>query len=367
MKQVIIERLSCVATEDTLGEDECRLEVYADGELHYAYRKGLNNGDSWALNASLLFATSCDLRLFDEDGDFPGDADDALGTAHIGAVPVQHAQASFVQDGASYRLDYSVVDRPDIISSDLATFALDQFELSPTPGVWPHISKPALIAELRARHADPSQVNQVRSNFCGPTSIVYEMARTQPRRYIDLCRQLYETGGFWSRTHRVETPGELRGTQVGQGMASADWMLIATMRESENALFGVSADASGVRSGLQGLTTPWEMEGWTSELLLKDNVANSTTFVWGEFDALRYAEQVWAARGNAFVMIHTDMLGAPNGIVPPWPDHWVVYQGGLDESGGRVRFAVYTWGGLQAIDTTPDHFENCMYGIVTGF
>ncbi len=49
------------------------------------------------------------------------------------------------------------------------------------------------------------------------------------------------------------------------------------------------------------------------------------------------------------------------------PDHWVVYQGGLDESGGRIRFDVYSWGSIYRIDVTADNFENCMYGIVTGF
>ena len=38
-------------------------------ELHFAYRKDLNDDENWALNASLLFARTCVLRLFDEDGD----------------------------------------------------------------------------------------------------------------------------------------------------------------------------------------------------------------------------------------------------------------------------------------------------------
>lgn len=368
MKQITLENLHCTKTEDWVGDDECRLEVYNDGELHFAYRHDLNNDENWALNASLLFASTCTLRLFDEDGDLPGDDDDALGVVSIGTADVQHATVTFREDDADYTLTYSVVDRPDITQSDLATFAIDQFEASTEPGVWPQLSKADIIADLRARRWNATSINQVNSNFCGPTSIVFELARTMPRRYVDLCRQLYETGGFWSRTHRVDAPEGLRNTHAGQNMRPADWMLIATMRNEENAIFGVGADSTGVLSQVEGMTTPWEMEGWTGELLLKDNVSNSTTFVWGEFDAIRYAHQVWNSGGNAFIMLHSDMFSAPNGIVPPWPDHWVVYAGGLDEStSGRIRFTVYSWGQIYPLDLTLDHFENCMFGIVTGF
>jgi hypothetical protein len=367
MKQITLENLHCTTTEDKLGDDECRLEVYNDGELHFAYRRNLNNGDDWALNASLLFARGCLLRLFDEDGPFPGDDDDALGTAHIGSTDVQHAVVTFREDDVDYALTYSVIGRPDIAESDLATFSIDQFAASAAPGVWPQIDKPTLIQNLRDRRWNPTKINQINSNFCGPTSIVFELARTQARRYVDLCRQLYETGGFWSKTHRVEAPEGLRNTHVGQNMQPADWMLIATMRDSENAIFGASPDSSGIQSQIEGMTTPWEMEGWTSELLVKDNVANSTTFVWGEFDAIRYAHQVWSSGGSAFIMLHSAMFYPPDGFVPPWPDHWVVYAGGLDEGGGRIKFNVYSWGAIYPLDLTLDHFENCMFGIVTGF
>ncbi|MBK7820441.1 MAG: hypothetical protein IPJ61_05040 [Tessaracoccus sp.] len=367
MKQITLENLHCTTTEDWLGSDECRLEVYNDGELHFAYRHDLNDGEDWALGASLLFARTCVLRLFDEDGDFPGDDDDALGIVTIGAADVQHAVATFREDDADYTITYSVIDRPDIGETDLATFALDQFEASAAPSAWPGLNKADIIADLRERRWNPISINQANSNFCGPTSIVYELARWQPRRYVDLCRQLYETGGFWSRTHRVDASPGLRGTQSGQNMRPADWMLIATLRENENAVFGVSPTSTGVLSQVQGMTTPWEMEGWTSELLLKDNVANSTTFVWGEFDAIRYADQVVMGGGVAFMMIHSKIFYPPEGIVPPWPDHWVVYAGGLDEGGGRIRFHVYSWGQMYELDLTLDHFENCMFGIVTGF
>lgn len=367
MKQLTLENLHCTTTEDTTGADECRLEVYDDGELYFAYRQDLNDDQDWGLNSSLLFGNSCTLRMFDEDRDFPGDDDDALGIVSLGAADAQHATVRFTGDGADYTLTYSVIDRSDISPVDQASFAIDQFEYSTMPSMWPWLDKAQIIADLRQRRWYPTSINQMNSNFCGPTSIVFELARTQPRRYVNLCRQLFETGGFWSRTKRVNAPEGLRSSQVGQNMRPADWMLIATMRNEENLLFGTAPDSDGPQSMIEGVTTPWEMKGWTSEILLKDNVANSNTFVWGEFDAIRHAHQVWASGGSAFIMVNAAIFSVPNGVVPPWPDHWIVYAGGLDESGGRIRFSVYSWGNYHAFDLSLEHFENCMFGIVTGF
>jgi hypothetical protein len=371
MKQVTLESLYCETTEDTLGEDECRLEVYADGELEHSFRAGLNNGMTWPLNTAVLFGSEVNVRLFDEDGPLPGDDDDALGVVLIGTDDVFGAVAPFELDGAEYRLTYSVVDRGDLDTTDLVELELRDFEASGAPGAWSNVDKASLIEDMRATLADPvAQVDQNSSQFCGPTSIVFELVSRMPRRYVRLCRSLYETGTFEGRSHTVSASDGLRGASLGQGMSVADWMLIATMRESENALFGVDPDADGALGGLQGMTTPWEIDGWTSEILLKDTTAISTTFVWGEMDAIRYAQEVFDAGGVAFVMIHDVLLtDDDDSTVPPWPTHWVVFRGGLsvDDSAGRIDFDVYTWGSVRHVSKSTDRFESCMFGIVTGF
>ena len=292
-----------------MGRDECRLEIYADGELEHSFRADMNDGVQWPLDTTILFEREVGLRLFDEDGGLPGDDDDQLGVVTIGAQDASGAVAVFDQDGADYSLTYSVIDRSDLPATNLVEQELSDFEASATAGAWTNVDKAALIADMRATLADPvSQVDQNSSQFCGPTAIVFELITRLPRRYVRLCRSLFETGSFESRTKTVSASDGLRAASVGQGMSPADWMLIATLRESENAIFGVDPDADGVLGGLQGLTTPWEVEGWTEEILLEDTTAISTTFVWGEMDALRYAEQVHAAGGVAFMMIHDVLL-----------------------------------------------------------
>jgi hypothetical protein len=369
MKQVTLQSLSCQSTEDLVGADECRLEIYADGELEHSFRAELNDGSDWPLKTTVLFGTEVAVRLFDEDGPMPGDDDDELGVVSIPAAETADAVGVFDRDGADYRLSYTVVDRADLGATDLVEAELRAFEASSVQGAWSQIDKAGLIADMRATIADPvSEVYQGSSAFCGPTAIVFELVSRMPRRYVRLCRSLYETGSFEARTATVTASEGLRDAPVGQGMSVADWMLVATMRESENAVFGVDPNAGATLGGVQGLTTPWEMQGWTSEILGKQNTAISTTYVWGEIDAIRYAEQVYAAGGVAFLLIHDVLLDkSDDSTVPPWPTHWVAYRGGLTESEGGVGFWVYSWGSVEPVSKTANRFESCLFGIVTGF
>lgn len=365
MKQLTLESLRCRDAEDLFG-DECRLEVFCDGELQFVSRQRMADGDQWAVEASVLFAEHCNVRLFDEDFPFTGGADDRLGTIDVAPNEVASATASFIGDGADYTLTYSVVDRPDLDRTDLATFAADRFAEASAPGLWPSIAKADLVDNLRARRRDVLEIDQERSNFCGPTSIVYELARLQPQRYVELSRQLYETGGFWSRSKRIDAPPSLRHDDVGQKMDPADWMLIATMRNAENVLVGVKARARGLMSGLQGITHPWEIKEWAQQILLYDDVEVDTCFLFGKLDAMRAGHAAYEAGGSAFVLLNLAVLKDGERRVPPYPDHWVVYQGGLEIAGDRVRFDVYSWGRIISLDLSMKRFKRSVYTVVTG-
>jgi hypothetical protein len=369
MKQVTLENLHCTVTEDTLGSDECRVEIYADGDFEGALRFDLNNEEDRALNTDVVFDSVLTVKLFDEDGDFPGDDDDALGIVTLAPVEVSHGTGDFTQDEANYTLTYSVTDRSDLTPAGMLEWTLQNFENSTVPGVWPQIDKASLAADVRATVTDPeSQVYQAKAQFCGPTSIVLEVAKRMPRRYVRVCQQLYETGGFVGRSKAINPSDELRASSVGQDMSPADWMLIATMRDEENAVFPVTADATGIDSQIQGMTTQWEMDGWTNEILFKDNTEITTTFVWGERDAIGYADQVYNSGGVAFVMINSDLITRPNEDTNPLlPDHWVVYRGGLGFADDRIQFNVWSWAQMYPVDVSIGRFEDCMYGIVTGF
>ena len=90
-------------------------------------------------------------------------------------------------------------------------------------------------------------------------------------------------------------------------MAQVDLMLMATLRDAENAIFHVEPGAGDF---VEGFTTPWEMKGWVTEILNFGEAEYESLYVYGEFDAMRRAQTVYNNGGVAFLMIDDAMLGS---------------------------------------------------------
>jgi hypothetical protein len=103
----------------------------------------------------------------------------------LGAEDVERGEATFTAGGADYALTYSVVEREDLQGTDLADWAADMFERSGVGGLWKAIDKSSLLTNVRKRRQKADEIDQVTSSFSGPTSVAYELARTQPRRYVE--------------------------------------------------------------------------------------------------------------------------------------------------------------------------------------
>ncbi len=112
--KVTLLRLVCCATEDWLGDDECRLDVkvVAGGpNIMVPNRKDMNDGDVWQINWELMpFTMPLIVTLWDEDlGHFP-DQHDKLGERTIPVVATSESRVRFCSDGADYYLYYKVED-----------------------------------------------------------------------------------------------------------------------------------------------------------------------------------------------------------------------------------------------------------------
>ena len=247
--------------------------------------------------------------------------------------------------------------------------AMTQFEQSTQSGVWPHILKNDLIANIRAAVAEPLTIHQKYTPLCGPASIVYELVSRQPHRYIQICQQLYETGWFQGRTKEVKPSQTLLQSQIpknpepgGTDIRPADWMLLATLRDVENLLFPVDADSGQL---VMGITTPWEMKGWAFEILEFNQIAYESTYTYGEIDAMRLAETALNNGGVAFLMIDAAMLRNEEPFIA-YPTHWVSFLGKLTIDSHHIKFDCYSWGVEKHVDLDEESFEDYMWGVVTG-
>ena len=264
----------------------------------------------------------------------------------------------------------------DLSIRQQALSALTAFQQSDQPGVWPHLDKGKIVAEMRSRLKNPFTVNQGQQPFCGPASILFELILKFPLRYVEMCRNLYEYGYFHSRARQINASENLRQSSQGNlRMGPADWMVLATLRESENLIFPVEPSAPTIVRNLAGMTKSWEMKGWVREILGYPNVKYRHTYILRDLKALRQAQEVIESGGVAFALITaTGLLGKQDAKVTV-PNHWVTIAGNVNikkgtfgrHDSGHVNFDIFTWAQKMHVDAKEGIFEDSFWGVVLGW
>jgi hypothetical protein len=269
-------------------------------------------------------------------------------------------------------------------SAELNAALLD-FEQSQKLGVWTYLDKSQLIREVRSRVSNPFRVNQGQQPFCGPASIVFELIRKQPLRYIQNCRSLFETGQFQGYSRTIQASEKLRQTSIGQlRMAHADWMMLSTLRESENLIFPVDPNAPQIIQNLGGMTKSWEMAGWVEEILGYSTVEYHHAYLIRDLKVLQKGVEAIAQGGVTFLLITANGLlrdqpintKQESRIVKPLalPDHWitllddVTIQPGLrwNPDSGHVGFNTFSWAANLRVDVPKGVFRRFFWSLVLG-
>lgn len=158
-------------------------------------------------------------------------------------------------------------------------------------------------------------------------------------------------------------------------MDSADWMVLATLRESENLIFPVEPNAPDVVRNLAGMTKSWEMKGWVREILGYDQVDYMHTYVLRDLTALKKAQTVIDQGGVAFGLITARALLSDDPPLITAPDHWITIVGNIHiqkgtfgrHDSGHVSFDVFTWAKRVTVKADEGPFEDAFWGVVLGW
>jgi hypothetical protein len=248
-----------------------------------------------------------------------------------------------------------------------AEAAISDFENSSVPGIWPFLDKATLVTEIRDRVRNPYLINQGGQPFCGPAAVLFELVRKQPVRYVQVCRNLYQLGGFQGSTAFITASDELRNASRGNlQMGQADWMILATFREMENILFPVEPNAPDIIRNLAGMTKSWELKGWIQEILSYKNVEYQHAFLTNDIQAITKADQVLRNGGVAFALISAEGMLTDNPPLLPFPSHWIGLLGNISIQPASIGFDIYTWSKKMHLTLDPDSFKKYLWAVVTG-
>lgn len=260
---------------------------------------------------------------------------------------------------------------PDPQQVGLARDAIAEFERSRVPGVWPGLDRDRIVAGMRSRLDDPFRVRQGGQPFCGPAAIGFELIRRDPVRYVQICRNLFQIGGFHTRGDRwISASPRLRESRGNFQMPDVDWMLLSTLRESENIFLPVEPASPDLVRNLAGITKPWEIAGWTREILGYSDVKSNPAYLFGDINVLENTATVLNGGGVAFALINSDGLLEDKPPLVPHPNHWIVVLGDISISGSGdrhfVQFEVYSWAKKIRVAVDGRTFSAHFWEVITG-
>jgi hypothetical protein len=237
-------------------------------------------------------------------------------------------------------------------------------------GVFPHIQRSDVALGLRARVDQPSLISQQSSSLCGPAALVFDLATHDPVRYAQYVIDLYERGVADVKQLHVKAGSDLRAYDPSGLINPADWIALASLRDSENFFF----DYQSVDTEFGGITLPGDLVSWFKKIGYT-KVINDTNLITDKNEAnIREADRLYKDDYWVCLFINDSMLKAAEqdqGSMSA--SHWVVLTSPLTIAAGTISFQVFSWGdghrqvpdaGKGSHALTLGHFFDDYYGYV---
>lgn len=256
---------------------------------------------------------------------------------------------------------------------------LDEFEKCIGLSAFACIKEPSernlFIGHLHERIAKPHRINQLYTPLCGPAAFMYCIAKDRPHDYLRYVLDLVTTGTGKLGGLIVTPSAACRNAVIKGKIAPADWVALASLRDSSNK----SMQMSSPDSNAAGITLPGELAEWFSKTgWFSGGVRNYAGLTSKSFEHLLDANQ----RPNSHVCLfirssiisHTSNDASAMGVRPnkisgkgtpkTWlgtPDHWVVLNSGM-RINGLTAPAPNTSCYNEAIQKQPINFTMTTWG-----
>lgn len=219
---------------------------------------------------------------------------------------------------------------------------IEQFRERTTPGRFPWMTRDLVADQLIERVEAPGRIDQRSSSLCGPTSLIYHIARDRPGDYVRFVIDLFESGSATMNDFHIEPGVDMLHYNPDDGdIAAADWIALASIRDSKNLLF----DYQSVRNEFAGITLPGELASWFAQAGYRDVREEANIFFKKNRRDAETASRLFEEGYNVALLINANMLdGETQTNWSLTPDHWVVLTSPLEFTETHVRFTLFTWG-----------------------
>jgi hypothetical protein len=248
---------------------------------------------------------------------------------------------------------------------------LDDFAKNDKTPVFRNANRATVADEMRKRVDNPSLIDQGQSGTCGPASLVYDLLSRDPAIYVRAVQSLFDWGYAIIGKLQLKPGFYLLHGPMPDDVPQADWILLASIRDSENWFYEFSAKSKLDNSSAG--TTMSELKDWFEETGYTKVESDQILTNWFDKTSnLNKSLKLYDDDYQVTWFICADMLTSsiPDSIKP---DHVVVLAGKFVPPATKsvaVHIPIFTWGRKTTIPEvgglTYGQFLDQYFGYVAG-
>ena len=204
------------------------------------------------------------------------------------------------------------------------------------PGAFTSLARGDVASGLLVRIENPSVIQQGPTQFCGPGSFIFSIATDDPVRYVQFAIDLFEQGQANLGKLHVKPDNEvLHSSSPSRQVEPVDWMVLGSLRDSENWFFDIETGESIVRNG----TNPHEIAKWFQAAGYTKVVDDSNLVFSKDVNDANQATQLF--KDGYKVVLFLGM-----GAFDPTESgkHFVVLTSPIQILADQVELDIFTWG-----------------------
>ncbi|SED01976.1 phage tail tip lysozyme [Streptomyces melanosporofaciens] len=208
---------------------------------------------------------------------------------------------------------------------------------------------------------DPSKVDQDALNLCGPAAFLPLWLQRDPLAVVRFAAELYDSGRASIGGDYVVEPGD--GSLLGQDYTAlaaaagpgfcppADWMILCSLRDSENVFFDFEGRPD---EDVSSATTSGEVAGWLRATSLYRDVSDEGNFFFTKgtdhlLNLTPSANQDVVLLINAHILDQADVIRggkkSSDFILSAFPNHFIILTARVQPvPGDRLQMTYWTWG-----------------------
>jgi len=243
-------------------------------------------------------------------------------------------------------LVYAFAKKQRTVENSRGCFVTSQGEFS-------RLHRATIATELAERVMDPTKINQGHVDVCVPAALAYNIAKTRPEDYVKAVTGLFDNGqttlGKWNLTPNEDL--KRYAIPKDAEIAEADWIIMASVRDSENWFF----DYSSVKDS--GGTSDGEYKDMLSKAGFMDIQDDNNNLIHKDADNLKKADELYSKHYQVAIRIDAAALGNPPKFISR-SNHRVVLasnvRANFSTPSSPVSMDVFTWGGKRALPSDSD-------------